>query len=144
MKKVLPLALKIVASLFIFNGVIALIEMFFFNTNNGMRINFGVFGIFIGLGLFKLSRGWRICALVTTWVLLMALPLIGFLFLDHPGPLDFSIFGQKSGYVSKEIGVTMVFLFWVYNLWQYRVLTRKEVLKLFEEKAEEQGEAKHI
>lgn len=139
MTRSLPLALKIVAILFILGGVSAAIEMIVSLMNNRININFGVLGIFIGLGLFRLSQGWRKCALFFTWIGLIALPIIGFLFLGHSGPLDFSIFGQKVGYASKEFGLTIVVVSFVYTLWQYRVLTRRDVQCLFLNQTGEQG-----
>lgn len=130
-KRVLPLALKIVAIIFILGGITALIEVIVSLMNKRIDINFGVLGIFIGIGLFKLSQGWRICALVLTWVVLITVPVIGIMFLGHPGPLDFSIFGQKVGVVSKQVGVAMAALLFIYTLWQYRALTREDVRRLF-------------
>jgi len=130
-KRVLPLALKIVAIIFILGGITTLIEVIVSLLNKRIDINFGVLGIFIGIGLFKLSQGWRICALVWTWFVLITVPIIGFMFLGHPNPLDFSIFGQKVGVVSKQVGVAMAALLFVYTLWQYRVLTREDVRRLF-------------
>ena len=130
-KRVLPLALKIVAIIFILSGITALIEVIVSLMNKRIDINFGVLGIFIGIGLFKLSQGWRTCALVWTCLVIITVPVIGFMFLGHTGPLDFSIFGQKVGIVSKQVGVAMAALLFVYTLWQYRVLTREDVRRLF-------------
>jgi hypothetical protein len=127
----LPLALKIVAVLFILGGISAAIEVIASLMNNRIYINFGVLGIFIGFGLLRLSQGWRTCALVFTWIGLIAIPIIGILFLGHSGRLDFSLFGQKVGHAPKELGVGMVVVLFVYTVWQYRVLTREDVRFLF-------------
>jgi hypothetical protein len=136
----LPLALKIVAFLFILGGISAAIEVIASLMNNRININFGVLGIFIGFGLLRLSQGWRTCALVFTWLGLIAIPIIGFLFLGHSGPLDFSVFGQKVGHVSKELGVGMVVVIFVYTVWQYRILTRADVRCLFLNQNEQGGD----
>ncbi len=69
--------------------------------------------------------------MVFTWIALIALPVIGLLFLDHSGSLDVNIFGEKVGYASKEFGVGMVVGLFSYTIWQYRVLTRPDVRHLF-------------
>ena len=135
----LPLALKIVAVLFILGGIFAVIEVIVSLMNNRININFGVLGIFIGFGLLRLSQGWRTCALVFTWIGLIVIPIIGILFLSHSGPLDFSLFGQKVGHASRELGVGMVVVLFVYTVWQYRVLTREDVRYLFFDHNGEQG-----
>jgi hypothetical protein len=127
----LPFALKVVAALFFLGGVSAVIEVIVSLMNSRININFGVLGIFIGIGLFRLSQGWRTCALVFTWIALLALPAIGFLFLGHSGPLDFTFFGEKVGYASKEFGLAMIVALFIYTIWQYRVLTRPDVRHLF-------------
>lgn len=131
MKRSLPLALRVVAFLFILGGISAVMEVITSIINNRLNINFGVLGIFIGLGLFRLRQGWRTCALVFTWMSLIMCPIIGFVFLGHSGPLDFTIFGQKAGYAPKEFGVVMIVVLFVYTFWQYRVLTRRDVRLLF-------------
>lgn len=127
----LPLSLRVVAILFILGGISSLIEVIVSMMRSHININFGVLGIFIGIGLYRLRRGWRTCALVFTWTGLIGIPIIGFLFLNHPGPLDYRVFGQKVGHVSKELGVVMALVFFIYTIWQYRILTRKEVRHLF-------------
>jgi hypothetical protein len=137
----LPFALKVVACLFVFGGVSAVIEVIVSLMNNTININFGVLGIFIGIGLFRLSQGWRNCALVFTWIALLALPIIGFLVLGHSGPLDFTVFGERVGYASKEFGFAMVAALFIYTVWQYRVLTRPDVCHLFLNQMDKQGVA---
>lgn len=127
----LPLSLKVVAILFILGGISSAIEVFVSLMRSHININFGVLGILIGIGLFRLRQGWRSCALVFTWIGLIAAPIIGLLFLSHPGPLDFSVFGQKVGHAPKELGVSMVLILFIYSIWQYRTLTRRDVRLLF-------------
>lgn len=134
----LPLSLKIVAVIFILGGISSAIEIFISLTRNHININFGILGIFIGIGLFRLRLGWRTCALVFTWIGLIAVPLVGFFFMIHPGPLDFIIFGQKVGHASKGLGLAMIVITFAYTLWQYRVLTRDDVRKLFMNQVGEQ------
>ena len=131
LRRSLPLSLKVVAILFILGGISSGIEVVVSMMRGNININFGVLGFFIGIGLLRLRRGWRTCALVFTWIGLIAAPIIGLLFLSHSGPLDFSILGQKVGHASKESGVAVVLVFFIYTIWQYRVLTRRDVRLLF-------------
>ena len=126
-----PISLKVVAVLFILGGISAVIEVVVSLMNGHININLGVLGIFIGLGLLRFRQGWRTCALVFTWIGLIACPIIGLLFLGHSGPLDFNVFGQKTGHAPKELGLAMVLVFFLYSIWQYHVLTRSDVRALF-------------
>lgn len=127
----LPVSLVVLAILFILGGISSVIEVFVSLMRNHININFGVLGIFIGIGLLRLRRVWRTCALVFTWLGLIAAPIIGLLFLNHSGPLDFNVFGEKVGHASKELGIVVVIAFFVYSIWQYRVLTRSDIRLLF-------------
>lgn len=127
----LPLSLVIVALLFILGGISAVIEVVLALMNDHLNINFGVLGIPIGIGLLRLRRGWRALALVFIWIGLIACPIIGGLFLWNSGPLDFTVFGQKNGNVPKVFGVALVVGFFVFLVWEYRVLTRRDVRRLF-------------
>ncbi len=139
----LPLALKIVAVLFILNGIFAAIEMLVSLTNNRFNINFDVLGIFIGRGLFRLSEGWRTCALAFLWIGLIVYPIIGFMLLNYSGPLNFNFFGQQAGHASNEFTLTLVTAFFIYTLWQYHVLTREDVRRVFfEQGGLEQGHSR--
>ena len=99
--------------------------------NNHININFGVLGLFIGPGLLRLSRGWRTCALVFLWIAIIGAPFIAIIFIAHSGPLNFTLFGQKVGHASKEIGLAIAAIVFVIALWQYRVLTRPDIRPLF-------------
>lgn len=129
--KPIPTSLKIVAILFIVGGIFAVIEVIVSLMNNRISINFGVLGLFIGPGLLRLRRGWRTCALVFIWIALIGVPIIALLFLVVQGPLDFKIFGQPVGHVSKGFGFIAAAIVFAVVFWEYRVLTRPDVRELF-------------
>ncbi len=126
-----PTSLKIVAGLFIFSGVCSAIDVVVSLMHSHININFGVLGLFIGPGLLRFSRGWRTCALVFLWIALIGVPIIALLLMVSQGPFDFKVFGQKVGHASKGFGLAIAAVVFVLALWQYRVLTRPDIRKLF-------------
>lgn len=127
----IPVSLTIVAVLFIIGGVSAVIEVVLKLMRGHININFGVLGLFIGPGLLALRPGWRICALVFTWIALIGVPIVTVLLLMHSGPVDFNVFGMKAGYAPKELGLVMAVAVFCLALWQYHVLMRPDVRALF-------------
>lgn len=126
-----PASLKVVAILFIVGGIFAAIEVLVSLAHSHININFGVLGLFIGPGLLALRPGWRTCALVLLWIAMIGLPIIAILMLGHSGLLDFKVFGQKVGHVSKGFGLAFAVVVFSLAVWQYRVLTRPDVRRLF-------------
>ncbi len=126
-----PLSLKVVAGLFILAGICSAIDVVVSLMHGHISINFGVLGLFIGPGLLRFSRGWRTCALVFLWIALIGVPIVALLFMTARGPLDFKVFGQKVGHVSIGFGLVMAAVAFVLTLWQYRVLNRPDIRKLF-------------
>jgi hypothetical protein len=127
----IPASLRVVAFLFILGGVFSLIEVIVSLMHSYININFGVLGLFIGPGLLRLSRGWRTCALVLLWIAMIGIAIVAVLFMTISGPLDFKLFGQKVGHASKELGLVLAAVVFALALWQYRVLTRSDVRRLF-------------
>jgi hypothetical protein len=127
----IPTSLKIVAYLFVLNGVMAIVEVLFSLANSRLSINFGVLGVFIGPGLLRFSQGWRTCALVWLWIGLIASPLILLMVISRNEPIDFLFFGKKSGTISKELVIPFALAIFIFTIWEYRVLTRPDVRKLF-------------
>jgi hypothetical protein len=127
----IPASLKVVAILFILGGLSAVIEVLVSLAHSRININFGVLGLFIGPGLLALRPGWRTCALVFLWIAMIALPIVAALMLMHSGPLDFNVFGQKVGHAPKGFGLAVAFIVFFLAFWQYRVLIRPDIRKLF-------------
>ena len=128
----IPASLKVVAILFILGGIYSVIEVIVAIAHSRISINFGVLGLFIGLGLLALRPGWRTCALVFTWIAIIGIPIIALLFITVRGPLDFKIFGQVIGHTTKGFGLLIAGILFTVALWQYPVLTRPDVKELFQ------------
>lgn len=131
LKQPVPTSLVIVAALFILGGLSAVVEMIAALARGGIFLNFGVLGLFIGFGLLRLSRGWRTCGLVFTWLGLIFMPIAGLLVLTSSGPVNFTMFGQSMGRLPPIVGLLFVALIFAVLVWQYRVLTRPDIRFLF-------------
>src|SRR5271156_2010274 len=92
-------ALAVVSYLFLFVGVIALIELvgrvargtFHFSPGN-----LGIIGIGIFAGLRRYSRAWRTCALLFTWYGIITLCIALFVCMNGRSPSSHLIlFGQR-------------------------------------------------
>ncbi|MCP4645338.1 MAG: hypothetical protein GY851_33150 [bacterium] len=127
----IPTPLKVVAYLFILGGVLAVLEVLMALLHSSINLNFGVLGLFVGPGLLRLSRGWRTCGLVLIWIGMVGIAIVGVLMLGYSGPIDFTLFGAKVGYVPKGVGVVMCMLLFGLLVWEYYVLTRPDVRRLF-------------
>ena len=60
------------------------------------------------------------------------MPIILLLMLSSSGPLDFSVFGQKVGHVSKGMIIIPGLLLYALILWERWVLSRSDIKALFE------------
>jgi cytochrome c oxidase subunit IV len=130
-----PLSLKIVAALFILSGISSIIEVIISLIQGRLSFNFGVLGVVIGIGLLHFSRTWRICALIFIWIALICLPLVALVFMFLAGSVNYIIFWQNVGPGSRAIGVALAALMFGVALWQYRVLTRPDIRRLFRRSA---------
>jgi hypothetical protein len=117
-----PLSLKIVAGLFIFEGVCAAIWTLLSLMHGRVYLpgDLGILGLFIGPGLLRFSRGWRTCALVFLWITLVATSIVALLLLISRKPINVGALGWLAvrGFVPA--------------LWQSWVLTRPNVRALFD------------
>jgi hypothetical protein len=126
-----PLSLKVVAGLFFLFGLGSAVEVLIRLAQGSIYLNIGVLGLFIGAGLLRYDRGWRTCALVFLWLGMIGFPLAAVLLLATPLPLSFTLFGQQMGEAPKGAGVAVAALGFALALWQYWVLTRPRVRRLF-------------
>jgi hypothetical protein len=127
----MPTSLKVVAGLFILSGAWAVLSIIIKLTHNTLSLNLDVLGLFIGPGLLHFSRGWRTCALVFIWFKLICSPIVALLFLFADTPPRWVFFGQTFGEAPREAAVALRLAFWLIALWEYRVLTRPYVRRLF-------------
>ncbi len=127
----LPTVLIVVAILFIIAGVSSAIDMLATLFRGGVKIDFGILNLFVGIGLLKLSRGWRTCGLAFLWIGLIGIPLVAVLFLLSAHRLTLNLFGVPIGYASPLVGIVFAAAIFALFLWQYRVLTRPYIRQLF-------------
>jgi hypothetical protein len=127
----IPTALSIVAYLFLVFGVLTAIDMIFRLTRGEIYLDAGILGIWIFAGLRRYSRGWRTCALVVIWIAFIVLPLAIVYALFEGGPAHLEVFGQRVASVSPGWVVVVAALFFPLEIWQYRVLTRPDIYRLF-------------
>ena len=128
-----PRSLKIVAALFVLSGVLSALGVLVSLAHGHVRLNLGVLCIFVGYGLLRLRPGWRTWALVFTWITLLVAPVLVLLVLFGHCPAYFSVFGQRVGSAPPELAAVAGVCFFAFGVWQYRVLTRPDVVRLFHE-----------
>jgi hypothetical protein len=89
-----------------------------------------IVGFWIFFGLRRLSRGWRICALVVTWWIFIALLwILAYLFFGrqlHLSAPDVRMVGVAMSWLLVKVGLAFALV-----VWQYRVLTRPDIRSLF-------------
>jgi hypothetical protein len=131
MRTRIPTQLKLVAWIFILGGISAAIEILIEASNGRANLNFGILGVFIGIGLLRLRPGWRTLALFFLVITLAFIPVLSVLALSTPGSLDFKIFGQKVAALSPPLFFTLLAVFFIFTFWQFRVLVRPNVRAMF-------------
>jgi len=127
----IPTALSIVSYLFLISGIASVVDMIVRLTRGELYLTLGILGVWIFFGLRRFSPGWRICALVFIWFGLILGPLVAIIALLHDGPADLKVFGERVAYVSPIWLAAAAALFFLLALWQYRVLTRPDIHRLF-------------
>ena len=130
-KQRLPASLVAVAVLFILGGSLAVVEIGVSLARGHTSINLNVLGLLIGPGLLALRPGYRAFALVFLWASIVALVIAASVMLAHSGPLDFELFGEKIGLVSRAVGLAVAVGIFLVLLWPIRLLNRSDVAKLF-------------
>ncbi len=101
----IPRELKIVAYLLIIFGVIVLIEILLDLMNARLNFNFGVLQLPCGIGLLRLRRGWRTCAMALLWFGLIANALfcLGVIF----GSPVLTFLGQPVGLAPRPLSLVL-------------------------------------
>jgi hypothetical protein len=124
-------ALGVVSYLFLFIGVIALVEMIGRAAGGSFHFNFGILGIAIFAGLRRYSRAWRMCALLFTWygIITLSIALLVCMYGQTPSLFfDQQISNISTNWLSVPLGLVLLV-----TLWQYRVLTHPAIRRLFEQ-----------
>lgn len=131
MRTRIPIQLKLVAWIFILGGISAAFEILIDASNGRTNLNFGVLGVFIGIGLLRFRTGWRTLALTFLVIALAFIPIVGVLALSTPGNLSFNIFGQKVVALSPLLFFTLLAVVFVFTFWQFRILVRPDIRAMF-------------
>ncbi|MDA1316759.1 MAG: hypothetical protein O3B87_01900 [bacterium] len=129
--KRVPTSLKIVAGLYILLGVNSLWQMISSISQNSFSINFGFMALFVGYGLLKLKNVWRKSALIISWLIFLMIAIIGIILRTYPETVNISMLGGSGDNIPKTYGYVILAIFFLINLWQYRILTNKEIKSLF-------------
>ena len=127
-------ALSVVSYLFLFVGLIALIEMIGLAARGSFHFKIGILGIGIFAGLRRYSRVWRICALLFTWygIITLSIALV-ICFYGQPPSGTPALFSRRLSNVPVNwLSIPLVMVLLV-TLWQYRVLTHPAIRRLFNE-----------
>jgi hypothetical protein len=123
----LPAALVVVAWLFIGFGVWTIILMVAEWTHNGMSFNLMCLGVFVGPGLLRLKRGWRIVALVLLWMTIIGQPLLLLAMLGG-APYRFHLLGRPATVTESVIIQSVTY---VGAIWCYLILIRRDICRRF-------------
>jgi hypothetical protein len=127
----IPKALRVVAVIHLVGGLMSVARIVVQLTQGTIGLDLGVLGIPIYFGLMRLSSGWRSCALVFIWLGILLTPIIFVIGLKSGLPGQLHIFGVPVGSISP-IWISVASVLWfLLNLWQYRVLTRDDIKRLF-------------
>ena len=127
----IPGVLRAVAIIHLVMGVGALAEVFVHLSRNFYQLNLGVLGIPICFGLLRLGRGWRTCALALLWVGLLLVPIAFLMGVSGSGPATFGVLGIPVGQLPRPWLSLVAAAMFMLLLWQYRVLVRPGVSRLF-------------
>ena len=87
-----PMALRIVAGLFVLQGLLTAVGVILKLCRGHLDLNLMLLCLWIGPGLLRHSPTWRKWALVVLWFSFFAISLLAIFALLRP-PLDFKLFG---------------------------------------------------
>ena len=127
----IPSALRVVAYIHLVMGILSVVKFIVLLFHSRLSFEFGILGIPIFFGLLNLRSGWRVCAMVLLWFGLIFIPIIFLLGLSGAVPAHFQIFGIKVARVPGWLVSVGTIPFFLFVLWQYRVLVRPDVRRLF-------------
>jgi hypothetical protein len=124
-----PLALKIVAYISILSGVESALSMVIALLGSKIKLDFGIIGIFVGLGLLRGSLKWRNWALIFVYFQIFVIFLFTIFSISQPHKIFFKVFGVKVGRMPLELALFFVLGLAAFIFWEYSVLKRKDVIE---------------
>lgn len=125
-----PMALRIVAGLFVLQGLLTAVDVVVKLFHDHLDLNLMLLCLWIGPGLLRHSPTWRKWALVVLWFSFFAISLLAVVALLRP-PLDFKLFGFPTAPVPTLPTLLFLLAMFLLTLWQYRVLIRPDIHCLF-------------
>ena len=125
-----PMALRIVAGLFVLQGLLTAVGVILKLCRGHLDLNLMLLCLWIGPGLLRHNPTWRKWALVVLWFTFFVVSLLAVFALLRP-PLDFKIFGFPAGPVPPVLTLLFLLAMFLLTLWQYRVLIRPDIHGLF-------------
>jgi hypothetical protein len=126
----LPLSLRLVACLTILLGIGSAVDVVVDLFRGTLSINLGVLQIPAGIGLFRLSRGWRTFALVFIWLGIIGVGLVALTFAMG-GTAKIMFLPRPLMDYSRELTLASHVVWLGLLLWELRVLTTPRVKRLF-------------
>ena len=131
-----PLALKIVAWLFIAAGVVAAVSMLgLLIFAHRIELNIDLLGLWIGPGLLRLEAKYRTWALRLLIVSFVLAPVAAVLLVLQPSPLAVRIFNRPVGEVSFPVAFAALAVVVGLSVWQFAVLRAPKVRAQFDAQA---------
>lgn len=130
----IPTPLRVVAYIHLVVGILCVIEFIVLLFHSTFSLQFGILGIPIFFGLLNLRNGWRVCAMVLLWFGLISFPIMFLLGLSGAVPAYFQVFGINVARIPGWIVSVGTIPFFLLVIWQYRVLIRPDVRRLFLER----------
>jgi hypothetical protein len=128
----LPLALKIVAVVFLLFGLgqFAGAVDSVYSSELDLRLFFGPLMVACSFQLLRLRKGWRLFALFNAYLMMTvsALLMVGLLYASRAGSIEGPFDMEVLNWV---LGMTMASAFFALGLWQQKVLTRPDIRRLF-------------
>ena len=126
----IPTVLSVVSYIFLILGVLSATDTIVQLSKGSIHLSSGILGLWIYAGLRGCSRSWRTCALATIWIGMTFSAILAILcFLGNR--LPYTIFGNRTKPDSPAWMAVLATLFFVLELWQYRVLIRPDIYRLF-------------
>ncbi len=126
-----PLSLIIVAFIFLGIGVETLFEMLMSFYNKEPSINPLPLGILVFFGLLMHKNGWRTCALIFIWFVMIVIPPLFILNIINREFIRFNVFGVSSQTMSLPVVLFTLLAFFLIVFWFYKVLTSKKIRQMF-------------
>lgn len=127
-----PIALSLIAAAFIFQGIEAIVGMIGSFSFGKVNINLMFLLLFAGIGLLRLSDGWRKFTLACLGLVAVAMAGMAVFEVFRPGKIPVTWFGTvTSGAPRHMLFATIWIIAGIVLWWAYRTLTHPAIVALF-------------